>query len=407
MKKLLDISLDIGEEMILAGAEVHRVEDTLTRICTALGAKRVDVFITHSSMMATIHDDSGNPYTQTRRTFSVGNNFNKLSKLNALSRKICSNNLTYSQIQNELELIKSDKPYSFLMECLFSVLIAWSFTLFFGGGFIESIFGAIISFLVKCSATLVDNFLNNKIFSKFISSFILTALSFLALSLKFIPTVDYVIIGNIMTLIPGVNFTNSLRDLFTGDSMTGVLRFIESLLTALAIALGYVVFIYISGNNSFNTTSFVEYKGFKLVQVVTGIIGSLGFAGLYNCKGKTLIAVSFGGGIAWAIHLLLVSLSISQTLSYLIVSLIISIYAEFLARLLKSPTTVFISPSLIPLVPGASLYYTMRSMFGNDVLNFSSTAIQTLELSAALAFGVILATVVMKIYNIIISKIRR
>ena len=210
-----------------------------------------------------------------------------------------------------------------------------------------------------------------------------------------------------MTLIPGVNFTNSLRDLFTGDSMTGVLRFIESLLTALAIALGYVVFIYISGNNSFTVSVFEEYRYFKLVQVITAIVGTLGFAGLYNCKGKTLIAVSLGGGLAWAIHLILVSLSVSQTLSYLIVSLIISIYAEVLARLLKAPTTVFISPSLIPLVPGASLYYTMRSMFGGDVLNFSSTAIQTLELSAALAFGVILATVIMKIYNIIIKKVRR
>ena len=175
MKKLLDIALDIGEEMILSGAEVHRVEDTLTRICTAFGAKRVDVFITHSSMMATIHDDSGNPFTQTRRTFSQGNNFDKLSKLNALSRKICSNNeFTLSDIQKELQFIKNDKPYSFLLECLFSVLIAWAFTLFFGGGFIESIFGAIISLLVKCLASFVDNFLNNKIFSKFLSSFILT-----------------------------------------------------------------------------------------------------------------------------------------------------------------------------------------------------------------------------------------
>ena len=407
MKKLLDIALDIGEEMILSGAEVHRVEDTLTRICTAFGAKRVDVFITHSSMIATIHDDSGNPFTQTRRTFSIGNNFDKLSKLNALSRKICSSNISYAEVQRELNLIKNDKPYSFLMECLFSVLIAWSFTLFFGGGFVESIFGAIISLLVKCSASLVDNFVNNKIFSKFMSSFIITALSFLALALNLIPTVDYVIIANIMTLIPGVNFTNSLRDLFTGDSMTGVLRFIESLLTALAIALGYVVFIFISGNKTFSLSIFEEYKYFKLIQVVTGIIGTLGFGGLYNCKGKTLIAVSLGGGFAWAIQILLVALSVSQTISYLIVSLIISIFAEILARILKSPTTVFISPSLIPLVPGASLYYTMRSMFSGDVLNFSTTAIQTLELSAALAFGVILSTVVMKIYNIIISKIRR
>ena len=408
MKKLLDLALDIGEEMLLSGAEVHRVEDSLIRICTAFGADRVDVFITHSSMIATIHDHSGIPFTQTRRLLSVGNDFDKLSKLNALSRRICNDkNFTIQEVVNEFNDIKQRKPYSFWLDCAFSVIVAWSFTLFFGGGLIESFVGAIIGFIVKFLVFYIDNFINNKIFSKFISSFLLTALAFLALSLKLIPTVDYVIIGNIMTLIPGVNLTNSLRDLFTGDSMTGVLRFIEALLTALAIALGYVVFVFISGNNTLSSSVLVEYKGFKIVQIITGIIGSFGFGGLYNVKGKNLIAISIGGGIAWSLNLLLVAVPIDQSLSYFVVSFAISIYAEILARLLKSPTTVFISPSLIPLVPGASLYYTMCSTFGGDVVLFAEKAIITLKLSASLALGVIVATVVMKIYNIIIQNLRR
>lgn len=44
-----------------------------------------------------------------------------------------------------------------------------------------------------------------------------------------------------MTLIPGVGLTNALRDLFVGDSISGVLRLIEAVLLALAIACGYVV----------------------------------------------------------------------------------------------------------------------------------------------------------------------
>ena len=408
MKKLLDLALNIGEEMVLSGAEVHRVEDTLIRICTAFGAERVDVFITHSSMMATIHDVNGMPFTQTRRLFSVGNDFDKLTKLNALSRRICNDkDFTIDDVVKEFDFIKNSKPYSFWVSCLFSVIVAWSFTLFFGGGIIESLIASVIGFLVSCSQQVIDKFINNKVFSKFISSFLLTAFAFFAFYVKLIPTVDYVIIGNIMTLIPGVNFTNSLRDLFTGDSMTGVLRFIEALLTALAIALGYVVFIFIVGGDANASSNLVEYEGFKIVQILTGVIGSLGFGGLYNVKGKNLIAVSLGGGIAWALHLLLVSLNVDQSISYFIVSLTIAIYAEILARLLKSPTTVFISPSLIPLVPGASLYYTMCSTFGGDVVTFAEKAIDTLKLSASLALGVIVATVIMKIYNVIIFNIRR
>ena len=56
-----------------------------------------------------------------------------------------------------------------------------------------------------------------------------------------IATADNVIIGNIMTLIPGLGLTKALRDLFTGDSIAGLLRTIEAVLIALAIAAGYFV----------------------------------------------------------------------------------------------------------------------------------------------------------------------
>ena len=52
---------------------------------------------------------------------------------------------------------------------------------------------------------------------------------------------DYIIIGNIMTLIPGVGFTNALRDLFVGDMFTGTIRTVEAVLLAIAIAVGFAI----------------------------------------------------------------------------------------------------------------------------------------------------------------------
>ena len=48
--------MDIGEQMLVYGAEVHRVEDSVERMCYALGAKRIDVFIITSSMVVTVCD---------------------------------------------------------------------------------------------------------------------------------------------------------------------------------------------------------------------------------------------------------------------------------------------------------------------------------------------------------------
>ena len=129
------------------------------------------------------------------------------------------------------------------------------------------------------------------------------------------------------------------------------------------------------------------------VQILTGFLGSLGFAFLYNIRGKKLVAAALGGFMSWSLFLLLGLFMNSEPIRYLIVSMFISIYAKLLARLFKTPTTTFIITALIPLIPGASLYYTMSSAFGGNFDVFLKNAVSTLSLALALAIGVaIIAT---------------
>ena len=247
MTQRLNCAMDIGEQLLVCGAEVHRVEDSVKRICEAFGAVRTDVFIITSSMVVTVHDSEGNICTQTRRIISTGTDFEKIHRLNALSRRICSEGLTASQIQTELAQIVAGKSRPLWAECLFYAIISGAFTLFFGGGWIEAAVALVIGWLIRLVIYLADNMVSNKIFPKFIASFMATALAFAVLKLGWVPTVDNMMIGIIMTLIPGIGLTNALRDLFTGDSITGLLRSIEAVLVALAIAAGYVLFAVLGG----------------------------------------------------------------------------------------------------------------------------------------------------------------
>lgn len=247
MTELLNCAMDIGEQLLVCGAEVHRVEDSVKRICEAFGAVRTDVFIITSSMVVTVHDSKGNTCTQTRRIISTGTDFEKIHRLNALSRKICSEGLTVSQIQTELAHIAAGKPHPLWTECLFYAIISGAFTLFFGGGWIEAAVAVVIGGLIRLVMWVADKTVANKIFSKFLASFAATALAFATLKLGWVPTVDNMMIGIIMTLIPGIGLTNALRDLFTGDSIAGLLRSIEAVLIALAIAAGYFLFVALGG----------------------------------------------------------------------------------------------------------------------------------------------------------------
>lgn len=247
MEKLLICAMDIGEQMLISGAEVHRVEESIERMCYAFGAERVDIFTITSSMIATVYTADGKHFTASRRITTAVTNFEKIHQLNELSRKICEKKLSFKEIQKELENIDNCKTYPFWLEVLCYAVIAAAFTLFFGGKLSETGVSLLVGAIVRFAVLFSEKAVSNKIFGKFFSSAVATALAFLSVNLGLIASVDKVIIGNIMTLIPGVGLTNALRDLFTGDSIAGLLRSIEAVLSGLAIAAGYFLIVILGG----------------------------------------------------------------------------------------------------------------------------------------------------------------
>jgi len=247
MIKLFGYAMDIGEEMLISGAEVHRVEESINRMCHALGAVRVDVFIITSSMVVTIHTADGNTYTQTRRITTTSYDFQKLHYLNNLSREICEKKLTEQEIEKKFATLSSCKRFPVWVEIICYMVIAGAFTLFFGGNIIESLISLFVGAIVRTCLFFSEKIITNKIFNKFFATVIITLLSFFAVKFGWITSVDKIIIGNIMTLIPGIGLTNALRDLFTGDSIAGLLRSIEAVLTAFAIAAGYFLVTVLGG----------------------------------------------------------------------------------------------------------------------------------------------------------------
>ena len=247
MRELFTCAMDIGEQMLISGAEVHRVEDSIKRMCRSFGAERADVFIITSSMVVTLYAPGGTFFTETRRITSSGNDFERLHRLNELSREICAEKLSVAEIRERLKRACSCRKYPFAVECICYAAIAGAFTVFFGGGLSEALVSLVIGLLGRFVLLLAEKLITNRIFTNFFTTAVATALAFTALSLGLIPKVDTVMTGNIMTLIPGIGMTNALRDLLIGDSIAGLLRLTESVLNALAIAAGYFAVALLRG----------------------------------------------------------------------------------------------------------------------------------------------------------------
>ena len=237
-QQYLSCAMSIGEQLLVSGAEVSRVEDTIRRICIAYGADKVDVFSITSCIIATMSGEDFGVCTQTRRVTGMFNDLHKLDELNQLSRSICETKTKPEQIMAKLEETLRGQQYSFGIQVL---IYAGSFAVFFGGDAKDMIASAMIGILLKFLESFLKKGSLNKLITALLCSVAGGFLATLSVMIGLGSHADFISIGNIMLLIPGVAFTNSLRDMFSGDTITGLVRFLESVLLAIIIALGFTL----------------------------------------------------------------------------------------------------------------------------------------------------------------------
>lgn len=243
--RLLNVLIQMGEALQNSGAEIYRVEDTLNRIGYACGAEEMNVFVITSSIVITLKMPGEESLTQTRRLRNSGNNdFVKLEELNELSRQICKSKISLEEFEAELQKIVSQKANEKML-LLGNILAAASFCIFYGGNLwdclIAGIVGAGIWLLEKYMAPICLNQIAYQITASFISGLLICVIT------KVFPVLhmDKIMIGDIMLLIPGLMFTNAIRDVLLGDTISASMRLVEALLLAAALALGFFAAIWL------------------------------------------------------------------------------------------------------------------------------------------------------------------
>lgn len=239
--------LDIGELLLMHGAEVSRVEDTIIRLCRAYGFARADVFTITSSIIVTAMFADGKALTQTRRIRERVTDLGKVEKINALSRNVCAEPIDLEDFQRRIQKIQNLKQAPARLHLGMYMMISAALSIFFGGtwtdGLAAALSGIVLFAALRGSAALkLNSMIQNMICSA------ITAAAVLVLVRAGIGVhPDKIMIGNIMLVIPGIQLTTSLRDMINGDIISGLLNMSEALLKAISVAMGFVIVLLIGG----------------------------------------------------------------------------------------------------------------------------------------------------------------
>ena len=396
-RRLVSRVLDIGERMLLCGGEVSRVEDTISRILKSYGAQRVEVFTILSFISLTAVFDEDTVLNENRRVSIVAysNDFTRLEQLNALSRELCQNKPSLNAMAEKLaaiDLPPRKKKLRELYLMLGYILSGSGFALFFGGTWLDSLGAGLCCFAVWFLNWFLKRGALQRLFHAFLVSFIAGTLCYVTILLGLGEHPGQVMMAVIMVLIPGIAITNAMREVLISDTISGILRLVESLLIASAVAFGFALAMFMF-KDRFPQETFTSLNAeVPLLQVLAAAAGTLGFAILFNSRPQRLFFGALGGGLTWVVYLVLARFVGSDFVSVALAAAFGAIYAEIMARVCKAPATAFTILSEIALIPGGSLYITMHHLVGGRQSQALQFGMHTVMVALAIALGIVLIT---------------
>ncbi|WP_461815826.1 threonine/serine exporter family protein [Faecalimonas sp.] len=257
-EQLMETAMLAGEIMLCSGAETYRVEDTMSHILKNADAEQKEVLVMMTGIMASLKKEGQKPSTLIKRVTDRGTNLNRVMRVNEVSRKLCSGEVTAEEAYKELKHIASGRYKEFtspLYHFFATVIAVIGFTMMFGGKvndiWASAIVGAILGISMEVGRKLeVHDFVMDAI-----SSMVITVFSVLLKAYLPVPiNMDTIIISAIMPLVPGVAITNAVRDTLQGDYITGGSRMLEAFIKAASIALGVGIGMMLFGSKFIGRT---------------------------------------------------------------------------------------------------------------------------------------------------------
>jgi len=394
---LMDLVSRLGTQMAMAGAETYRVEENVVRILAAYSLEAT-AYSVPNSLIISIQVPDAAPITRLCRIHKHDTDLDAVERYSNLSRRICAERPAPEQAQQWLrEAEQSRRRYGSAVSLLGHLLVAVGFCLFMGGSAADSLCSGLCGLLVGLFNRFLDRIHTNTFFQKIASAFIMAFAAYAMTRLGLCRNVNAVIIGALMLLVPGLLFTHAMRDIIFGDTNSGVNRIVEVLLVAAATALGTAAAWNLSTVLWGTPAAAAELTVPPLLGCVTSVIACAGFVIVFNIHGWGSMLCALGGGITWAAWCIAQRLGAGELLCCFAATLLAALYSELMARLRKYPAISYLVISLLPLIPGASIYYSAQQAVQQNMQGCLYHGVRALAITGVMAVGILLVSTAVRI----------
>ncbi|MBR4637340.1 MAG: threonine/serine exporter family protein [Bacteroidales bacterium] len=389
--KIMELAYEAGAILLENGAEISRVDETMRRIAGHYGVDDESFFVLSNGIMATARG-----FARTKFIPIKGTSLDKVVAVNQLSREVSEGKCDLGQLESQLKAIRAMRPKPAWEQIAASAFGSAAFCIIFGGGFADSIAAFVAGLVLWVYMLFVGYQHLSRIAGTITGGLLATLLCGVMYKLGLGTHLSNMIIGAIIPLIPGVPFTNGIRDLAHEDYIAGITRLLDALLTffciSMGVALAFMLDATISGTmQHLETLTAAPETAGMFVQLLAAYVGTVAFAVLFGVPRKYYLDSGLCGMLGWLLYLILVNhtgLSVANVVFF--ATVLVTFTAMVLAIVRKCPITVYLICGIFPLVPGAGIFWTTYNLVSEQLGAAVQTGVTALKVTVAIAFGIIL-----------------
>ena len=403
-EEVLDLALMAGHILLENGAEIYRVEETIDRICGYYGVNSENAFVLSNGIFLTAGSARESFFAKVQHIPVSGTHLNKVAAVNQLSREIVEGKHTIQDAYRILEEIRTMPGKKRWMQTLASGVGSAAFCIFFGGTFGDSLaaFAAGICLYLYVLWLSVPHL--SKIVGNIGGGALVTVVCCLLYLMGVGENLNFMMIGTIMPLVPGVAFTNSIRDVADGDYISGSVRMLDALLVFFCIAIGVGIgFSFISlvpgsgtlqemgqlaESSGSGAMGDIEMFGQLAKEILSAVIGTVSFSVLFGVPREYYPYCGFIGGAGWLVYCL-AELFLPGSGPCFAATAVVILLSRTAAVMKRCPVTIFLIAGIFPLVPGAGVYWTVYHIVMEELFLAVSTGYSAMKEAIAIVMGIV------------------
>jgi len=392
-QQALELATEAGHILLENGAEISRVEETMERIASHYNVDSENFFVLSNGIFTT-----GRNFANVEYIPFKGTQLDKVVAVNQISRDIEKGRYTLDEAREALHRARRMPPKPFWEQVLASALGSAGFCIIFGGSFVDSLVAFVAGlllyvFVLKATAPYLS-----KIFSNICGASFVTLFCLLAFRAGFGDNLSNIIIGAVIPLIPGVPFTNGIRDIAGEDYIAGITRLLDATMVFFCIALGVSLVFLIDGRLSGGVIALEGMGVNRLtaafpIQLAAALVGSAAFAVLFGVPRKYYWHGGVCGMIGWVVYLVMLRYAGSSVVEASgAATIAVALTARELAVWQRCPMTVFLICGIFPLVPGAGIYWTSYYVISGQLHAALTAGFTAIKVVIAIIFGIVFTT---------------